>query len=350
MPNEVLIPSNPMMPIEFVHAFIRASALRGIPVDLVLQAEEVDLKNEPGLPLDKLVHLIQSLIDRSTMNTFFPIMQIVNDEAISDTSMVCTTARTVTEGVRYLMEYGPYSAIGLHVSYQQETDCDYFVSESNLPAGLVRTFLIEFSAAFCLRLIPAQFQASEVLLQVEFDFESNGHDEEYERFFSCPVLFSQPRNRMKFVKGFAAADLRSHSPKLLKSAIDSLKQKTIKLLSLQGFRFQVAQIIRILLSHKIDAVYSASSQNMELDLSIDKVAQELGLSVRSLQRKLKQEQSAFTDIKYQTLIEESKLWINKGEDNLDFIAECLSFSDRASFSKVFKKYEGMWPAQYKQSV
>jgi AraC-like DNA-binding protein len=137
---------------------------------------------------------------------------------------------------------------------------------------------------------------------------------------------------------------------LLAAAIEMLKQKTFILLSLQGASFQVSQTVRNLVLEKKALITSIRHDGELIDLSIGNIANILGLNVRSLQRKLKLEGSGFTELKNQTLVEESKRWMDDGQNNLDIISETLGFSDRASFSKVYKKYEGVWPAKYRPNT
>lgn len=211
----------------------------------------------------------------------------------------------------------------------------------------MRRFLIEVAMAASLRFLPAQFQGLPIVEQVNFDFESAGDHSEYEAYFGCPVKFNQPYNRIQLRKNTVAAEIQSHSPVLLANAMKILQEKTDTLLSLQGYRFRTSQVVKRLVDARLDSISKGSLPNEDLDFSIENIAQHLGLSVRALQRKLKLEESSYVECKNQTLIEESKKWMDKGQTNLDRIAETLGYSDRAAFSKVFKKHTNLWPAQYR---
>ena len=211
----------------------------------------------------------------------------------------------------------------------------------------VRRFLIEVAMAASLRFLPAQFQGSPIVEQVNFDFESVGDHSEYEAYFGCRVKFNQPYNRIQLRKNTVTAEIQSHSPVLLANAMKILQEKTDTLLSLQGYRFRTSQVVKRLVDARLDSISKGSLPNEDLEFSIENIAQHLGLSVRALQRKLKLEESSYVECKNQTLIEESKKWMDKGQTNLDRIAEILGYSDRAAFSKVFKKHTNLWPAQYR---
>lgn len=331
--------SNPVFHMWFADAIVRAAAMIGIPVDNTLTSLGVDLDNDAYISLSEIVSITNALLEDSPYSTILPIMHVMTGGPIVEFISVVTTAKSVKEGIDSMMEYGPYHLMDLYSYYELLPDADYFVIEVSLQPKIDRRLMIEMAAGCCFRLIPAQF-IDNMVLQVEFEFESQGNDAEYEQYFGCPVLFEQSRNRVKFKKGIAETQLNSHSPARFAKAIEVLKYRTIKVAAIQGFTFQVAQSIRILLEN-------CGLGNLPV-LSIDRVADHLSMSVRSLQRKLKQENASFTDVKYQTLINESKQYLDNGESNLDLIAEVLGFADRASFSKVFKKYESIWPAQYKR--
>lgn len=339
---------DPVLPIQFVQGLARAAALSGISVDEVLDSENIDLENLPGLPISKIAIIVNFLIAQSPFSTFFPILRIINDEAITEMLTISSTSKNLLDVKNCLMEHGPFSFFGIQFKYEIGKDRDFYIIESHQPESLSRLFMLEICAASFVRFLPTQFQALKPLKCVEFDFELTGNLVEYEMFFGCPVLFSQAENKIHLSKDIVEKEIQSYSPNLLSQAIKSLQEKTDILLSLQGIRFQVSQIIRRLVSEKITAIKNHASHEIKLDISIENVSKLLGLNVRSLQRKLKQEGGSFIKSKNQVLIDESKKWMDDGQSNLDLIAEVLSFSDRASFSKVFNKYEGMWPAQYKQ--
>ncbi len=347
--SDDLIPADPLLPNPFVQGLVRAAALNGVSVDSILHAENIDLENAPGIRLSKAAKILNYFVGQLPITTIFPIMQVFNDEAINEILTISSTARTLSEATEHMMACGPFSPAGLQLSYDRShPDYDNYQIHAQHTDSLSRLFVIEFCAATFVRFLPAQFQKSTVIERVEFEFDLTGELSEYEAFFACPVVFGHLQNRIRLKKGVIDAEILSHSPALLERSISLLQEKTDTLLSLQGYRFRVAQVIREMVADNIKALENRPAGNIPLDLSIESVAGKLGLNVRALQRKLKQEGGAFVDCKNQTLVDESKKWMDAGQSNLDLISDSLGFTDRTYFSKVFKKYEGIWPAQYKQ--
>lgn len=336
-----------VMPIPFAQGLIRAAAMSGMSVDDVLIAEGIDLNTLDGLPISTIAKIVNYLVEQSPVTTIFPIIRVINDEAINEMLMISSTSKNLIESARNMMLCGPFSSLGLEIRFQALEEFDTYEVLPSIPKGSTRRFLIEIAMAASVRFLPAQFDGLSVIEQVELEFEQVGDLSEYEAYFGCPVKFSQPRNRVQLAKNVVTTDILSHSPGLLANAMEILQQKTDTLLSLQGYRFRTTQVVRSLVEERINGIGLGALPDDNLDFSIDNVAKRLGLNVRALQRKLKLEQSSYVECKNQTLIDESKKWMDKGQNNLDLIAETLGYSDRAAFSKVFKKHTDMWPAQYR---
>jgi AraC-like DNA-binding protein len=347
MPAKRLEVTDPIMPIEFAHSFIRAAALCGIPIDSAVESTDID--SLLTIPFSKIVTMSEVLLAEAPFDTCLPIFNVLDNEPISDFISILSTAETLNEGMKCLLKYGPYASLGLIMYYRLAEHDDFFVIESDLPQESVRRFMIEMTAASCYRLVPAQF-VKEVILQVEFDFESGGNDKAYEDFFGCEVKFGQAQNRIRILKGMPSMRLNSFSPVAYQRMVKKLQEKTAVILSFQGVRFQVAQIIKEQLHHYISQTRQESTQLLHADLSVESVASHLQLSVRSLQRKLKEEHCVFSAIKYQTIVDESKYYLKVGDLSLDMIAAKFGFADRASYSKAFKKYVGIWPAEYRSQL
>lgn len=74
--------SDLLIPIQFIHGFVRAAALCGIPVDDVLASHNIALDQQPSLPLSTTASISKFLINPAPDKTIFLIIQVVNDEMI----------------------------------------------------------------------------------------------------------------------------------------------------------------------------------------------------------------------------------------------------------------------------
>jgi AraC-like DNA-binding protein len=82
-------------------------------------------------------------------------------------------------------------------------------------------------------------------------------------------------------------------------------------------------------------------------LSMARAARELGLSVRSLRRRLQDEGSSFR-METQSALQESACSMLRNPDfTLQAIAHMLRFADAAAFHKAFKRWTRLTPAEYR---
>jgi len=79
----------------------------------------------------------------------------------------------------------------------------------------------------------------------------------------------------------------------------------------------------------------------------DRIAAEMGLSGRHLNRKLASEGCSFKTLRDSTL-HQLALTRLQSNDKLDDIADGLGFSDHSAFSKAFKRWAGVTPSQVRK--
>ena len=85
-------------------------------------------------------------------------------------------------------------------------------------------------------------------------------------------------------------------------------------------------------------------------LSIVDAAGSLGLSVRTLQRRLAEVGLSYSTIRDQVRLEEACRMIVSSDSRLIDVAYQLGFSDPAHFSRAFQGWTGMAPRQFRQRM
>ncbi|WP_282153361.1 AraC family transcriptional regulator ligand-binding domain-containing protein [Ruegeria atlantica] len=87
-------------------------------------------------------------------------------------------------------------------------------------------------------------------------------------------------------------------------------------------------------------------QLKEQDISIDRTAQALNLSVRCLQRKLEQENTTFRTLTNDVLVTRAKELLRHGGMSVKAISLELGYSSQHNFSRAFRDRVGLSPTQY----
>jgi AraC-like DNA-binding protein len=153
----------------------------------------------------------------------------------------------------------------------------------------------------------------------------------------CVLMFSQPKTAIAFPAGLLDATIKVSSQK-----VPSLATRTIETPPLDSIKDknELASALR-----EIIALYVT-----EDDLSIEVIADIVGLSTRSLQRLMKKH-----DLSYHDLLNEARQHyalekLNIPSIKIADIAYQLGYKDAAHFTRAFKRWTGKSPSQYRQKL
>jgi AraC-like DNA-binding protein len=82
---------------------------------------------------------------------------------------------------------------------------------------------------------------------------------------------------------------------------------------------------------------------------IAEVARAMHMSARTLQRRLEQEQTRFTEVLDEARLAEARRLLDDPRATLAGVAAHLGFADLATFSRAFKRWTGKPPGQWRRS-
>ena len=161
--------------------------------------------------------------------------------------------------------------------------------------------------------------------------------EYYRQVFNCQVHFEQTSNSLELPLNYLHIALRQPDHSLRQTLEQHAASQMSALDEPHTFSVRVNDIIRILLSKGISRK--------------DMVATQLGISERTLQRKLQQEQTSYQKLLDQARLVLAQQYLQEGQLALDDIAMQLGFSETRSFFRSFKLWTGLTPSAYRdQSV
>lgn len=158
--------------------------------------------------------------------------------------------------------------------------------------------------------------------------------EQYENFFGCPVLFKQRCSALLAPMEYLQLPLRQADPQLLRT----LEEHALGLMaSLEdaALPLQVKNALRQLLKQGLPRK--------------EQVAEQLAMSVRTLQRQLQQAGTSYQQILDDLRQELAEHYLLHSDLPIQDIAHYLGFSDQRSFHRTFKSRSGMPPGEYRHS-
>lgn len=179
-------------------------------------------------------------------------------------------------------------------------------------------------------------------LEVTFAYPEPESRAEYERIFHCPVRFGQRDNSMTLDPSLGNLPVRMANPALLahfeQYAQDFIAQMVVEpRRDMEKGDSATQTVTRIILARLDDP-----------SLSIEKVAREMAVSVRTLQKRLEAEGVVFSDLlrDIRRRLAEKYLHENYSVEQITYL---LGFSDPSVFRKSFKKWLGVTPGEYRQA-
>jgi AraC-like DNA-binding protein len=172
-------------------------------------------------------------------------------------------------------------------------------------------------------------------LEVTFTCTEPGSRSEYERFFQCPVLFGQKDNSFTLDVSLVNTPIPMANPALLEYFE---KYAENFLAELDRKNEHTRAVTKIILSQLDDE-----------ELSINKVAKEMAVSVRTLQKRLEEEGVGFSDL-YKDIRKRLAQKYLRENYTVEQITYLLGFSEPSVFRKAFKKWSGVTPREYREST
>lgn len=172
------------------------------------------------------------------------------------------------------------------------------------------------------------------LKAVHFQHDFSNDSQPYQDFFQCPVYFSQKKNQMIFNKN-GISDEYIFANSVLTSTLDDWIEKHS---SSHHNELISTQVQNYILTHK------------SLDhVNQDKVAANLNLSPRMLQRKLKDEGISYTKLMDCCRKKMAFKFISDNKISLSELTLILGFTDQSNFSRAFKRWSGSTPLHYRNN-
>lgn len=168
-------------------------------------------------------------------------------------------------------------------------------------------------------------------LSINFSFSLNTTEHnELTRWFSCPVYTSQKNNSIAFPNEFFELEITSKNKQMFNELLRISELQLIEFSGMQPMKIRIKNLLNN--KHTLENV------------SLQHVASSLNMSIRNIQRKLKLEDTNFS----QLLDEERQYRIKHLLKNmpLGHVATQLGYAEQASLNKAFKRWFGCSPRAF----
>ncbi|MFT3924448.1 MAG: AraC family transcriptional regulator [Myxococcales bacterium] len=170
-----------------------------------------------------------------------------------------------------------------------------------------------------------------VLSRVEIRRPPTANLAAYQRFFACPVTLAE-HDALHFDRALLSAPLVAANADLARFNEGAAREY---------LRSMSAQTV-------VDRVREAIMERLPSDVSPELIARKLGMSLRSMQRSLRERETSYEDVLRELRLELAQAHLRAGRYSNAEIAFLLGYESPSAFSRAFRRWTGRSPSEFAQ--
>jgi AraC-like DNA-binding protein len=194
----------------------------------------------------------------------------------------------------------------------------------------------EFAMVGFLRMVRTFTRRDDAAKAVYFEHDAPEYRIEYARIFGGAERFGHAFTGIEFDAALLDRSELARNGELY-TVLESLAERKLSRVTREGGH---AERLRDYLTR------SALAERPQMDA----VARSLGISVRSLRRRLDEEGVSFTSLLNEARATLAKRMLDDPRRSIYETAYAMGFSDPSAFHRAFKRWTGMTPTQYRHSL
>lgn len=340
-PSAQAVSARPMISVAAATGLLEAIAARGGDPDQILRQFEIDRSafSEPEgfIPSSIFAGILEAAAQATADDCFgLHLGENYNPRNIGPLVYVVLNSPTIRAGIENFERY-------LQV-YNEAAEW-FFTSEGN--RGYIRYMLPdleinslrhsnEHGMTIALNMLRMMVGSHWAPKEVQFAHEAPKQTSEHLRIFHAPVSFGCKTNAIVIDSQFVerevpAADQRLYQ--ILKRYLDQVLSEMPREDSL------------------LASVRRATAETMrDGDLKLARVAKQMAMSARTLQRQLKERGVDFKQLTDETRRRFAVNYLKERKNTLTEVAFLLGYSELSAFNRAFKRWTGSTPLDYRRSV
>ena len=323
-----------------VEKILNCASARGVTAETLLKAVNLNpsilLDPDNRIPFAQLVELYEKAAELSGDNNFgLHVGETVNPTAFDVVGYSALNSHTLgdafarvaryhsiwTDGALFILEQGEHtSAI---VYRYADTSIVEHRQDSEMTFATV--------TSLCRSIANPQFTAA----SVEFQHDPPPDISKHLRLFGCPVEFRAPANTLRFDSSNLALQIARADASLCALLDRHAEELLAKFPPKNTLVDQVRGLI--------------ASEFRGGDPSLERVADQLGLTPRTLQRKLHECATSHNELLDQMRRQLAIRYLREREMAICEVAYLLGFSESSSFHRAFKRWTGVTPKEFRNA-
>jgi AraC-like DNA-binding protein len=197
----------------------------------------------------------------------------------------------------------------------------------------LRAIHAEYVAPLVLKLLGWVSEADIEPIEARFEHEARGEVSEYERILRCPVKFAAEQSDVVLTaETFARPSVHANERFAL------LHQEFAERLLASENETRTAPRVRRVLAERLESGAPG----------LPSVARRLGMSARSLQRRLSEEQTSFSDVLVTLRRDIAREQLERHDTPIAEVAYLTGFSEVSAFTRAVRRWFGRSPARLRR--
>jgi AraC-like DNA-binding protein len=279
---------------------------------------------------------VEQLIDEAMRLTGRPDLGLSIGAAAPEFQLMSHFAQalpTLRDAIAMLQRYAPIFLQSLRIRLTEDTReaCFQFDLGSEV-STLCERFFAEVFSMHCVRIAQRFFTDGVAPLAVCYRHAAPSYAETYGAIFGCPVHFLRPDCAISF----DVATLDAPQPNADLFMANLLRDACERLLGESGQLESCVERVRHALARRPDLC----------DLDTERVAQELGVSPRSLRTQLAEEGLTFSGLVEEARIKAAAEELLRPGVTIKEAGARLGYSEVSAFHRAFKRWMNITPGEY----
>lgn len=255
-------------------------------------------------------------------------------ESASLVILAMLAAPSVGDGIRCLCHYDRYVDTAIVINFDFSKPLAEFSYRVIVPEGVAVNQLNEYLQGFLVQALNTATRIPVPIKQVWFSHDNAQNADALQAFFKAPVKFSCPDNRLFFDRSYLQERFHTSHNLLHEILVNAMKTYFVSEQSGNGF-------VDILCREIIRCGADESA-------TLEKIAERLAISPRTLRRRLSSEGRSFQEVKNLARAKRAKYYLRRTTMPIAEIAYELGFSELSAFSRAFRSWVGQAPQTYRE--
>ena len=324
----------------FILPIAQALRLLGVDAMEVIEDAGIDpagvINPDRRVPIESMHDLMHACVDLTGDEAFGLLAaEQLQPQVLHGLGFAWLASDTIYDGLKRTARFGKLMSTGVDFRLDEEGEFAHLTLNQTVElenfAYAARDFGVGMIARMC-RLALGEFIAP---VKIEIERPKPADPARFEYMLSSPVTFECDITRLTFYLPDILEPLATGDP-MLARVNDAQTQSYLDSFLTQTTSREVVE--------KIVEKLPDGPPNQQ------QIADSLHVSNRTLQRKLKSEGTSFMDLLQDTRMQLARKYLLQPSRSVVETAYLLGFSEPSTFSRAFKRWTGLAPAEYRETT